>query len=1002
MSKQATDATVSAILLLFLKKLTDEQFRSPEGKKLITKKATVKEDKTQKGKPGIIKNEAVSDITEDTNNFRRLRERIRRVRDERKGTNQVIASLVLDEYRQDPRLFRNVTEAKGINEIYTPEFINVLQDRQRVGEVRAGEQLPERTPEAEEPVPTKKKKREVPPLIKPEEDSDEDIDYGQETKNFYNDIKNFITDEEGQRYINEALQRTRFSDPETALSSALSTLRRLVLNNVDQSDTKTLNNLRLRYHELQGRLYNMTPEYIQDLKQQDLFVDPVMVQMFESRSRYNDWVESQKPTPVDDPLASLKDVARNLSIPEDVKEDPRFLPAGSAKPTKGAKKLQKPKTTPGIERAKTAIAMEDALKATGLKEDIKAVGEQVSDLQQLMKSNPEIKKIYEDIQAQFKKGGLDITKTKTKLKGLGLDNKVVDELIKTIPEENRGFLGNAVRSIAGRDNVNMNTVVSGLVGLAVSLAGAPVMMPAVATGITQAILNSYDIDLGSYFREEQKEAPAETRLEGVPGFGEFVPQSYFRSDISGATATTEELRKWLMENRDIAEKIKDISPADSLRYRQLFELFEEKQQQESDPVPSKKPTSILEPEEEFEEDHKHAVTAIAEATSEHHPDVPQHTALDYAMEVVSDLPAVARQQIAQLKKLTPEQKASVLMDQVISDKPEVKEIGTPIPTSTNRGIVRSILSGIGDRLSAIRASLARAPRPTAEQVRAGIGAGALYSALSAGMSTGTAQGAVSSVIPGAVAGGVTSAVTAPMIESYMTERGVPVDADMKRKIKMLSMMPPAAVGAWLGFTPSGKLADVVGRGVTSGAGITEQKITVEPSVLEKTQAQLDQDPSGNKVWQPKSISPTTDILDVPKQEKYADDVEFIAFNYIPPTSEGAQGTVDTNPLKYQQLLESKIRYTDAGVYIPYVTWNKINDANTMTDKRLRTMALGPQLPPMKFNTFDNDTTFENVAKLQFVNGENTAIEFQSPYADFSNVENSWWTNEDNVLFTENP
>jgi hypothetical protein len=110
MSKQATDATVSAILLLFLKKLTEEQFRSPDGKKLITRKATVKEDKTQKGKPGIIKNEAVTDITENTNNFRRLRERIRRVRNERQGTTQTIASLVLDEYRRDPRLFRNVTQ----------------------------------------------------------------------------------------------------------------------------------------------------------------------------------------------------------------------------------------------------------------------------------------------------------------------------------------------------------------------------------------------------------------------------------------------------------------------------------------------------------------------------------------------------------------------------------------------------------------------------------------------------------------------------------------------------------------------------------------------------------------------------------------------------------------------------------------------------------------------------------------------------------------------------
>ena len=106
-------------------------------------------------------------------------------------------------------------------------------------------------------------------------------------------------------------------------------------------------------------------------------------------------------------------------------------------------------------------------------------------------------------------------------------------------------------------------------------------------------------------------------------------------------------------------------------------------------------------------------------------------------------------------------------------------------------------------------------------------------------------------------------------------------------------------------------------------------------------------------------------------------------------------------MKYQQLLESNIRYTDAGVYVPYVTWNKINDANNISDKRLRTMALGPELPPLKFETFDNDTTFENVAKWQYVNGENTAVEFQSPYSDFSNVDNSWWTNPTSELFTIN-
>jgi hypothetical protein len=290
-----------------------------------------------------------------------------------------------------------------------------------------------------------------------------------------------------------------------------------------------------------------------------------------------------------------------------------------------------------------------------------------------------------------------------------------------------------------------------------------------------------------------------------------------------------------------------------------------------------------------------------------------------------------------------------------------------------------------------------------ESIAQGARLGMIGGAVSAGLSTGSAMGAVSGAVPGTLAGAAVSGVTSqlsPILAERLANSGL--SATRQARIMALAkVLPPSILGLYMGYTRTGKVEDVIGRGVTSGAGITEQKIKVTPDVLVNTKAQLDQDPSGNKVWQPKAITPTTDILDESKQEKYADDVEFINFNYIPPTSEGAEGTVDTNPLKYQQLLESKIRYTDAGVYIPYVTWNKINDANNITDKRLRTMALGPELPPMKFETFDNDTTFESVAKWQYVNNENTAVAYKSPYADFSNVENSWWTNEDNMLFTIN-
>lgn len=299
-------------------------------------------------------------------------------------------------------------------------------------------------------------------------------------------------------------------------------------------------------------------------------------------------------------------------------------------------------------------------------------------------------------------------------------------------------------------------------------------------------------------------------------------------------------------------------------------------------------------------------------------------------------------------------------------------------------------------------------RPTQDEIKRGALAGGAGAVVTAGASTGSYMGALSGGIPGliggAVAGGLTAGVAeslSRLIERKLNEGGVEITSERKKQIKQIvQIVPPAAIGGYLGYTPSG--SEVIGTGVTSGAGITERKLIATPDVIAQTQVVEVQKPSGYKVWQPKSISPTTDILDVPKQEKYADDLEFIAFNYIAPGTEGGYGDTNTNPLKRSQATADAIRFTDAGVYVPYLLWNKINDTNDMKPERLEQLALGAELPPMEFMEQDNETTFEEVANIQFPNGENTAIEFLSPYADFSNVENFWMSNPTNVLFTVNP
>lgn len=186
-------------------------------------------------------------------------------------------------------------------------------------------------------------------------------------------------------------------------------------------------------------------------------------------------------------------------------------------------------------------------------------------------------------------------------------------------------------------------------------------------------------------------------------------------------------------------------------------------------------------------------------------------------------------------------------------------------------------------------------------------------------------------------------------------------------------------------------------------GIKETPITYNPKVLEKSTATYaQQETAKNRNWQPKTIMPSTSILDESNQEKYIDDLETSAFDYIAPTSEGSAGTIYTNPLKKQQFINERIRLEGAGMYLPYKTWGKINDPNEMSQEQLKLMLLGPKLPELQFEPMDNATTFENVQTVHLVNNEQNSIEMFSPYSQFSNVDNNWWTNEKSVLYTINP
>lgn len=1007
--RQISDELIATVVFTFLKKALD-QFTGDqgEGKQKITKKASIVEGKSQRSAAGKLSQTNVESVINDPKNFKRLKEKAKLIlqRGKVKPTNSTAADLLLDEYKSDARELRNFTELdQGVDQIFTETFIDGLRNRQAAGISRYGEVEEDEQPQPEEddepaPVPSKKpykpistkKKREVPKMVEEsppssnmsnissaESFTSDTEDIKAEFKSAIRALKRQINSVEGKEQA-QRLADEFFEDSKGRGMSAYSSYIGLnqIIDKLIQKEyiTPSSSLADIGTDLLYGTGY-LTKEEREEKIGQLVYGSEERQEERKQQRKDRDEKKKKQPIPtkrveqqeqITVPL--MEQLKQNVSVPSMSNgtglgmtlEELKALRSKTGKPTRKVPKIKPSKAT---DRAKLEEAMTSVLKkeqistkknvTTGFEE----MGQRLDDINVLLSSRPELKQIHADVVQQLKRAGYDAKRSDTQLQGLGIDEKIVEELIKTIPQNNRAILAPAVRSIAGRGGVNMNNVVAGLVGLGVSLAGSPAIGTAI-TPILSGMMNRYGVDLNYIFLDQS--------ADGVDG--EIIDE-------------TDE------EEQPQPEKEKE----------------KEKEQKHS-----KSMTGILSEQEELKinEDVYDVIYGVVE---ESQPEASSESKRNYIIDSLLSLPETVKRSISTRHREHPLEPPSEILRNVSADlelggQPPQPRYDMPPPVDRIR---------IAQPVAPPPPYPMPPPPPQPAPVRrtnpfagsgdafvGGAGVGAVYGASSAGISTGSAMGAVSGILPGAIAGGIAGLTSEQLLRRYYRQRGIPMNPNLNRQIRSLSVLPAAAVAAYLGYTPSGRAEDVAGSGTISGAGITEKKISVVPEVLEKTQAQLEQEKGKVKVWEPKAIVPSTSILDESKQEKYIDDVEFIAFNYIPPTSEGAQGTVDTNPLKYQQLLESNIRYTDSGVYIPYITWNKINDANNMTNQQLKTMMLGPELPRMKFNTFDNDTTFENVAKWQYVNNENTAIGYQSPYADFSTVENSWWTNEDNILFTENP
>jgi uncharacterized membrane protein YeaQ/YmgE (transglycosylase-associated protein family) len=663
---------------------------------------------------------------------------------------------------------------------------------------------------------------------------------------------------------------------------------------------------------------------------------------------------------------------------------------------------------------KKAIVREE--RAREEKADIK------SNLKILLDQNPLIRAQYKNIEKRI---------DRTKLKegdDMKLPKEQVNQIVANIPEEYRSVLAPSVRTLLGGNRgIDMNTIASGVLGLTLTSVAGPVA-GTIGSSVANYMLNTLNIDLNDYvFAEpETPTQPMELEEPEMPTPVREVPPLVAPKPVKVSATTDEPTRETKREQK---EDQRDIYASGWMPYKQpismdastnqlktWLEWHEKEYMNPSVPnVGGMAQKAVDYYEHRLEEYMRRTGQSISKPDKKEKEKEPRFPT-ERTDEKEEKKPMTEKEEIEQAeidlfamdegKDGSTEYKSWLrrLYETVANILPETPQVIRDVATRlVRRGVIRTdahpiMTPGMVDLVDDTYKKVKASTRPTPDVPRRGATVGAVAGAVGSSIGQGgTAQGALGGIIPGAVAGAAATYLTARQLREFYIRRGEnPNDPVISKRIKYLTTIPAAMAASMIGYTQTGQT-------ITSGAGITEKKISVDPKVLAETQAQLDQEPSKNKQWIPKAIQPSTSILDQSRQERYADDLEFVAFNYIPPTSEGAQGTINTNPLKRQQYMGDEIRYTNAGVFVPYNTWNQINNTNDISEQRIREMALGQKplvpLPDMRFIPQDNETTFENMITQHYVNNEDRAIEYQSPYADYSDVRNYWSINEQSELFT---
>lgn len=209
-------------------------------------------------------------------------------------------------------------------------------------------------------------------------------------------------------------------------------------------------------------------------------------------------------------------------------------------------------------------------------------------------------------------------------------------------------------------------------------------------------------------------------------------------------------------------------------------------------------------------------------------------------------------------------------------------------------------------------------------------------------------------------------------------------------LRRLGKYVAGAVGVGgIASTISDKYADVtadVGTAIVSEISKNIYSNIMEtPIKIPETQAQSDQKISSSAgTMRPRFIVPSRDSV-IPSMPKIrADDIQFAAFDYVQPGTEGGNGNARTNPLVLSQELEERLRYSNAGITIsPGMGENVVNI--TLTESELKALLLprGPEISPViyEFPIIDGDQSQNEVKKYD----QNLIqVEKFSPYNEYNN------------------